>query len=111
MLTRSKKAKGKKLQNLVAEKIIEVYSLSDKDVTSTIMGDSGIDIKLSEEARKKFGWAVECKNLARIAIYKHWEQAKANAEKEKLDPLLIIKQNRSEPLVVLSLDKFMELIK
>jgi citrate lyase gamma subunit len=111
MLTSSKKAKGKKLQNTVAEAIRTTFNLSDKDVTSTIMGDSGIDIKLSEEARKKFGYAIECKNLARIAIYKHWAQAKANAEKEKLEPLLVIKQNRSEPLVVLTLEKFMELIK
>lgn len=65
---------------------------------------------LSTVALAAFPYAVECKNLAKIAVYKYYEQASANKIKDTM-PLLVIKQNRSEPLVVLSLKDFMDVCK
>ena len=45
---------------------------------------------------------------ARMAIYSLWEQAVSNSTKDT-KPVLFIKANRKEPLVVLSLDNYMEL--
>ena len=109
--TRSAKNKGKLLQNKVAKLVREQFELSDKDVKSTTMGESGLDIQLSEAAREKFPYAVECKKHARFAIYSIFKQAKTNADKEKLTPLLIIEQDRSQPLVTLTLEDFLRLIK
>ena len=106
MKTSSKKAKGRLLQKLIAELIQERFNLSPNDVKSTSMGAQGIDVQLSDKAREKFPYAIEAKNLARIAIYKHWDQAKINAKKENLMPALVIKQNHSEPLIVLNLKDF-----
>ena len=108
MKARSAKNKGALLQKIVAEKIIKLFSLSPNDVKSAIMGESGMDIKLADNAREKFPFAVECKNLQRVAIYKYFKQAKDNAE--ELTPLLILKQNRSQPLAVLSLEDFFTLL-
>lgn len=72
------------------------------------MGATGVDVLLSAAALKCFPHSVECKNHAKMAIYSLYEQAIAN----KIDgttPLLVVKQNRSEPLVVLSLKDFMEM--
>lgn len=67
-------------------------------------------MQLSEEAFRKFPFAIECKNLASIAIYKHYQQAEAHADDYGGFPLLVIKQNRSKPLVVLDLDHFLQLL-
>ena len=70
------------------------------------MGESGADIKLSEAAFSKFPYDVECKSLAKFVIYTHYEQ-RQNPQGERL---LIIKANHKEPLAIVSLEHFMELI-
>lgn len=72
------------------------------------MGATGVDVLLSDAAVKCFPFAIECKSHASFAVYKHYEQAVEN-KTEDTTPLLVIKQNRAEPLVVLSLEDFMEL--
>lgn len=74
------------------------------------MGSNGVDILLSPLAQKRFSWAIECKNLARIAVYQYYEQAKANAT-DKLKPLVVIKANHKQPLVIVSLEDFLRLYK
>jgi len=64
---------------------------------------------MSEAALRLFPYAVECKNRATIAVYPYFEQARANAAGRM--PLLVIKQNYSEPLVLVQLDHFMDLCK
>lgn len=75
------------------------------------MGESGLDIQLSDKARSLFPYAVEAKNYARIAIYKWWKQCKDNAKSEELFPVLVVKQDRGEPLAILELDHFLKLTK
>jgi hypothetical protein len=92
------------------EKILERFpELTSNDVSSRSMGAGGRDILLSEAALRRVPFAIECKSYASFAVYKHYDQARANAGGPDI-PLLIIKQNRSQPLVCLSLDHFMELL-
>lgn len=73
------------------------------------MGVTGKDITLSEAARKAFPFAVECKSRARVAlVYEAFEQAAANADGDT--PLVVLKQNHSNPVVILSLDDFFKLL-
>ena len=72
------------------------------------MGAQGEDVQLSEAGLKAFSYQVECKNLARIAVYNHYEQATTQADAE---PLLVIKQNRSKPLAVVDLEHFINLVR
>lgn len=108
--TQSAKAKGRRLQQAVRDSILNTFpSLEPDDVRSTSMGAGGEDVQLSPAARKLFPYSVECKNLAKIAVFNYYEQSQTNAG--DYEPLVIIKQNRSKPLAVIDFEHFMELIK
>ena len=110
MKTASSKAKGRLLQQLVRDKILDAYpTLEPDDCKSTSMGAGGEDVQLSPAARKLFPYSVEAKSRESIALYTWYLQAKHNAPKGA-EALLVIKQNRSKPLVVVDLDHFMELV-
>lgn len=109
MKTSVAKAKGRSLQNWVRDKILSIFPSLDPedDCKSCLMSDRGEDIKLSKKARQLFPFSVECKSYKAFAVYKHFKQAQKNAGNNT--PLLIIKQNRDNPLVVLDAEVFFEL--
>ena len=72
------------------------------------MGAQGEDVQLSEADLRCFPFSVECKNLAKVAVYKFYEQASTHSTAE---PLVVIKQNRSKPLAVVDLDHFIDLVR
>ena len=109
--TKSRKAKARALQDVIASDICAAFPpLGSADVHPAIMGCSGMDICLSSRARDRFPYAIECKNQEAVSIWSAIKQCEANAEKEKLAPLLIIKRNRTAPYVVLQWDLFLHLL-
>jgi len=72
------------------------------------MGAQGEDVQLSEAGLKSFFYNVECKNLAKVAVYKFYEQAMTHGSAE---PLVVVKQNRSKPLVIVDLEHFVNLVR
>lgn len=108
MSTKSRKAKGRKLQQWAARVIRAHLGLPESDVSSTIMGMSGADIQLSARARKLFPYSVECKNQEKVDVWASYEQAEYNTAKGT-EPLLIIKKNYKTPLVVVDARTFIEL--
>lgn len=107
--TQSAKAKGRRLQQTVRDSILSAFpTLESDDVRSTSMGAGGEDVQLSPAARKLFPYTVECKNLAKIAVYNYYVQATGHNDYE---PLVVIKQDRAKPLAVVDLEHFMELVK
>lgn len=107
----TRKAKGRSLQNFVHDEVLKNFKgmLEDGDVKKAIMGESGIDIKLSPHARRIFPYGIECKNTEKINIWSAINQCEENADKEKLKPLLVIKRNRTDVHVVLRWEDFMKL--
>lgn len=104
----SAKAKGRRLQQTVRDSILSTFpSLEPDDVRSTSMGAGGEDVQLSPAARKLFPYTIECKNLAKIAVYNYYVQATGHNDYE---PLVVIKQDRAKPLAVVDLEHFMELV-
>ncbi len=73
------------------------------------MGQSGIDVQLSEAARTLIPFDVECKSRAVIAVYPMFQQAAENCAETRI-PLLVIKQNHGEPLAVLRLEDLIQLM-
>ncbi len=111
MKTSSAKAKGRSLQGYVRDLILSLWKeLTPNDVRSTSSGSSGRDILLSTEALKRVPLAIECKNLARIAVYKFYEQAKAHTDGSE-EPVVVMKQNRDIPLVLVRAEYFFKLLK
>lgn len=109
--TKAGKAKGKSLQNLVVDLIRDYFPcLKDDDIRSALSSECGIDIKLSQYARRLFPYAVECKFRDRIDIWQGLAQAEINANKENLRPVLIFKRPRSRVYAVLEIEDFMMLV-
>ena len=103
MNTQSAKAKGRRLQQWVRDKLIS-KGLKEDDVQSRSMGAGGEDIMLSSDARLMFPYSIECKNQERVSIWKAYEQAQSNCG--KYQALLIIKKNDSKPLAILDAEYF-----
>ena len=110
MNTRSRKNKGKRLQNKVRDLLLEQFKdvLEQDDVRSTTRGESGEDIQLSPAARKLIPYAIECKNQESLSIWKALEQAENNSN--GYEPLLIFKRNRSKTYVTMDIKEFLRLL-
>ena len=108
-LTRSRKAKGRRLQNWVRDSLRGLFlTLTDDDVRVAIMGETGADVKLSANAKKLFPYDIECKNTERTkTIYNYYEQAIDHTNGG--EPLVIIKMNRQKPLAIVDAEHFMEM--
>jgi hypothetical protein len=96
---------------MVKDKILKAFPhLKKKDVVTASTGQNGPDIVLSKVARKLVGVNFECKNQNKMkTIYDWYKQSSKGAN--KLMPCVAMKMNTREPLVVISLDDFMDLIK
>ena len=109
MKTSSAKAKGRRLQQKFMQLLIEKLEIDPEDIESRSMGAGGEDLIMSKAARTKFPFSVECKNQERLNVWSAWEQA--NDNKGIYDPLVVIKKNGVDPLVVLDAKVFMEYVK
>tara|TARA_Y100000310_G_C20595818_1_gene770438 strand:- start:748 stop:1092 length:345 start_codon:yes stop_codon:yes gene_type:complete len=109
MKTSSAKAKGRRLQQWIRDRILDMFpNLTKNDVESVAMGQSGADIKLSEAARKAFPYSVEAKNQEAFNIWKALEQSEK--ENRDLTPIVVFKRNRSDVYVALRFDDFMNMV-
>lgn len=105
MKTSSAKGKARRLQNEVALQIN--YKYQEEICRPAIMGEGGEDIKVYPSHQDKFKYSVECKNQETWSIPQWWKQTTTNTE-EGRKPLLVIKKNRHEPLVVMRLSDWIE---
>ena len=109
MKTSSAKAKGRRLQQKFMQLLIEKLDIDPEDIESRSMGAGGEDLIMSKAARSKFPYSVECKNQEKLNIWSAWDQA--NANKGIYEPLIVIKKNGVQPLVVLDAESFLDMIK
>lgn len=125
MTPSSRKAKGRNLQNWVRDQIIKLFPELANDIKSTPMGVTGTDIQLSPLAQNKIPLSIECKAQENVSIWAAYEQACEGAKLENkkiaklqnvpnpptMEPVLILKRNRKDPLAVVDAEYFLELIK
>jgi len=108
---RSAKAKGRRLQNLVRDKLREAFpSLHEDDIQSQTMGMGGEDIVRSPAAKAIIPWSFECKNVERLQIWKAIEQCEEN-NPDGSNTAVVFKKNRKDPFVAIPLDVFIDLIR
>jgi len=107
----SKKRKSALLQNLVRDKILKSFPhLKKKDVATAKTGQNGPDILLSKVARKLVGVNFECKNQQKMKTIYNWYK-QASKGQQKMIPAVACKMNTREPLVIINIDDFFNLIK
>lgn len=100
----SAKAKGRRLQNIVARMIRETLDLPESDVRPAIMGETGCDIKLSARAAAAFPFAVECKCQESLNVWAALDQAEENGQVANAPALLIFKRNHSKMYAAVSFE-------
>lgn len=103
----SAKAKGRTLQNKVAEMIREALGLPASDVRPAVMGESGCDMKLSARAQAVFPFDdVECKCQEALNIWAALEQSEERGKR----PLVVFKRNRSRIYAALPFEDLLALV-
>ena len=110
MNSRYTSIKGRKLQNLVRNKILKTFPhLKENDVEVASTGQNVPDVRLSRIAKRLIPYQFETNSQQRMkTIYSWYKQA---SKKTKLEPVVVMKQNSKDPLVVISLEHFFDLIK
>ena len=117
MTARASKAKGRRLQNYVRDKLREVFikdwkklpTLEEDDIKSQTMGMTGEDIVMSPAAKRLIPYSFECKNVEKLNIWSSLEQAESNCEGRT--PVLVFKRNRSKVYVAIEFDSWLDTIK
>src|SRR3954467_3259894 len=114
MLTSSAKAKGRRLQQYVRDSLRQIgkaFGLVDGDCESRGMGQNGCDLILSPAALKHFPFDIECKNCERLNVpttfLKHYKRYQDRPTLK----LLLHCRNKTEPLVTMRWEDFIELLK
>lgn len=108
MKTATGKAKGRRLQQWTRDLLLKLHpSLEEDDIKSTAMGQGGEDVQLSPAARRLIPYTIECKSRKAVSVYPWFEQAMANNPKSYV-PVLVVKQDRKKPLVVVDAEWFFE---
>ena len=107
MKTSSAKAKGRKLQQWMRNLLIEKLEVHPEDIESRSMGAGGEDLIMARAAREKFPMSIECKNQENVNVWEAYKQAEDNSG--KYEPVVIIKRNKSKPLVVVDAEYFVSL--
>ena len=107
MKTSSCKAKGAALCKWTRDKLLDMFILEPDDLRVTSSGTTGEDLQLSPAARKLLPIQFEMKNMAQIGVYKFYEQAQTHGNYE---PVVVMKQNRSKPLVCCDAEYFFSLL-
>jgi hypothetical protein len=106
--TQSAKAKGRRLQQHVANLIRDKYGASTRDVKSTSMGASGSDIQMADWVWQRLGRVeIECKSQQRIPKLL-WEILDQHKQPDRT--IGVVKRNYKRPLAVLDLELLFELI-
>jgi len=110
---KSAKAKGRRLQNWVAEHISDITGIpwgKDELIEGREMSQKGVDVKLYGKAKDMFPYSIECKSQETWSIPDWIKQTKSN-QIEGTDWLLFCKRSREKPIVILDAEVFFELYK
>ena len=110
MKAASAKAKGRRLQQWVRDRIMDRWpQLRKGDVRSQSMGAGGEDVPLSPFAGDLFPFVMECKNQESLNIWKALKQAEGHAQDGRY-PAVVFKRNRTEVYVAFRFDHLLEIM-
>lgn len=115
MKAASCKAKGRRLQQLVCQRLYEVlgpkYGLYKDDFLSRSMGAQGTDVILSPAAKKVVGnLAIECKNVEALNVSGVFKEHSRKYEPSGATPVLVHTKNHHQVLATITLDYFLNLL-
>ena len=108
---RSSKAKGRRLQNLVRDRLREIYTpyIHEDDIKSQTMGMTGEDIVLSPAARELIPFSFECKNVERLQMWQAIDQCETN-KPDCSAPAIVFKKNGKNPYIAIPFTVFCDML-
>ena len=109
MKPQSAKSKGRKLQQWFTKLLVDVLDMDEEDLESRPIVSQGEDIIMWKLSRGKFPYSIECKNQEAVNVWKAYAPAQENCK--SYEPLVVIKRNRSKPLVLVDAEHFVSLFK
>ena len=109
MKTQSAKAKGRRFQQWVRDKLIDILNIHPEDIESRSMGAGGEDLIMARAAREKFPYSIECKNQEKLNLWESYKQATENSK--DYEPIVVIKKNNHKKLVIVDAEYFVKLHK
>lgn len=110
MRPQSAKAKGRRLQQIVAKDLLDQFpQLKPDDIRSTSMGAGGEDVLLSPAARQLIPYSFEAKNQERVNVWAALQQAALNTPAGNC-PAVVIKKNNQDPHVILPWKHFVHML-
>ena len=109
MRVQSAKAKGRRLQQWVRDKLIEMLNIHPEDIESRSMGAGGEDLIMARAARQKFPHSIECKNVEKLNLWEAYEQASANCG--EYEPIVVMKKNGKKPLDVVDGEYYIQIFR
>ena len=104
---RSKKAKGKLLEKLVAQRLKEV--LAEYGIDAKVMPMSGAISGFKSDIFTNLPVNIECKNQERVSLWEWWEQAENQTSIGRFPTLVISRNYQKEPLAVLRFEDLLTL--
>lgn len=111
MKTGSAKQKGRRHQQDVCKKLLEIGNgLEPDDIRSASMGAYGEDVLFSPAARRQFPFSVECKNVEKLSIWAAIDQSRSNCPAGST-PVVVFTRNRETAQISMPFDKFLEIYK
>lgn len=102
------KAKGRRLQQYVARKLVAAFPdiLVADDIHSTSMGAGGEDVRMSPLAQRHIPFIFECKNVEALSLWAAVSQAKAhNRQNSTRTPVVVFTRNREETWICIPHEK------
>jgi hypothetical protein len=111
--SRSGKNKGAKLQNRIAFILANSFNLTfgkDEDLQGREMGQSGVDIRMSKDAKKIIPFDIEVKNCETWSVPMWWKQCVNNTSENRM-PLLVVSKNNHEDLAILKIEDLIHVMK
>ena len=113
MRASSAKAKGRRLAQRLAGRLVEVLTphLSADDVRAVPSGVPGEDLWLSPRGRELIPYTFECKNVEKINVWDAIRQAENHSRTTGHEPAVVFSKNREGDFVILRLEHFLEILR
>jgi Holliday junction resolvase len=90
----------------------------EREIVNALRDYLGVDCRRNLEQTRSGGediilkpYSIECKRRANMALYEWWDQAVTSAKRSNLRPVMVLRADRKDALVVMDFQVFCRLVR
>jgi hypothetical protein len=90
----------------------------EREIVNALRDYLGVDCRRNLEQTRSGGediilkpYSIECKRRANMALYEWWDQAVTSAKRSNLRPVMVLRADRKDALVVMDFQEFCRLVR